>query len=130
MVMVEFGIQLPLFTGARQDRDVAARRAEYEGTLAVREEARREQATRIRTAVARWQGLVRQVARDEAALLPLQRDRSATALAAYRAGAPLGPWLEARQDVVEVELAHLRRTDELGRLWVSLAYLLPTEDMP
>lgn len=130
MVMVEFGIQLPLFTGARQDRDVAARRAEYEGTLAVRDEARREQATRIRTVVARWQGLVRQVARDEAALLPLQRDRSATALAAYRAGAPLGPWLEARQDVVEVELAHLRRTDELGRLWVSLAYLLPTEDMP
>ena len=128
MVMVEFGIQLPLFAGGRQDRDVAARRAEYEGTLAVLEEARREQTARIRTAVARWQALLRQVARDERALLPLQRDRSATALAAFRAGAPVDPWLETRQDEIDAELEHIRRTGELGRLWASLAYLLPAEE--
>lgn len=127
MVMVEFGIQLPLFTGGRQDRDVAARRAEYEGALAALEDARRAQAAWIRAAVARWQALLRQVERDEQGLLPLQRDRSATALAAFRAGASVAPWLEARNDEIESELEHIRRTGELGRLWASLAYLLPTE---
>lgn len=128
MLMVEFGIQLPLFAGERQDRDVAARRADYAGALAVREDARRQLASRIRAGVARWQGLASQVARDETALLPLQRDRSATALAAYRAGAPVGPWLEARRDEIDTLLEHIRRTGELGRRWASLAYLLPMED--
>lgn len=128
MVMVEFGIQLPLFAGGRQDRDVAARRAEYEGALAALEDARREQDARIRSAVARWQALLRQVARDEHALLPLQRDRSATALAAFRAGAPVEPWLEARQDEIDAELEHIRRKGELGRLWAALAYLMPAEE--
>ena len=128
MVMVEFGIQLPLSAAGRQDRDVAARRAEYEGALAALEDARREQAARIRAAVARWQALLRQVARDQDALLPLQRDRSATALASFRAGAPVAAWLEARQDEIDAELEHIRRTGELGRLWASLAYLLPAEE--
>src|SRR3546814_14623348 len=49
MFMLEVGIELPLFTANRQDRGIAARRAEYEAALATREDARREQAARIRT---------------------------------------------------------------------------------
>src|SRR3546814_2849971 len=52
MFMLEFGIELPLFTANRQDRGIAARRAEYEAALATREDARREQAARIRTDLA------------------------------------------------------------------------------
>src|SRR3546814_4109636 len=55
MFMLEFGIELPLFTRNRQDRGVAARQAEYEAALATREDLRRQQAARIRADIARWE---------------------------------------------------------------------------
>ena len=127
MVMLEFGIGLPLFTRNRQDRGIAAREADYEASLATREDLRRQQTARIRVGIAQWQGLKRQVALHEDALLPLARDRSATALAAYRAGAPLRPWLDARRDELEVHLTHAEHLAELGHAWAALAYLLPLE---
>ena len=126
MVMLEFGIGLPLFTRNRQDRGIAAREADYQAALATREDLRRQQVAHIRAGIAQWQGFKRQVALHEDALLPLARDRSATALAAYRAGAPLRPWLDARRDELEVHLAHAEHLAELGRAWAALAYLLPT----
>lgn len=130
MLMLEFGIGLPLITRNRQDRDVAARRAEYEAVLAVREDARRAQATRVRADLARWEALKRQVERDRSALLPLAADRSATALAAYRAGAPIRPWLDARRDQLELVLEHTQRLEALGRTWAALAYLLAEDAQP
>ena len=130
MFMLEFGIGLPLFTRNRQDRDIAARRAEYEAMLAVREDTRRTQAARVRADLARWDALKRQVERDRSALLPLAADRSATALAAYRAGAPIRPWLDARRDQLELVLEHTQRLEALGRTWAALAYLLAEEAQP
>lgn len=127
MFMLEFGIELPLFTANRQDRGIAARRADYEAALAVREDARREQAARIRTDIARWEALKRQVERDRDALLPLAADRSAIALAAYRAGAPIRPWLDARRDELDLVIEHTQRLEALGRTWAALAYLLAGE---
>lgn len=127
MLMLEVAIQLPLFTGNRQDRDVAAREANYQAALASREDARREQMAAIRGQVARWKSLMHQTAREENALLPLLRDRSATALAAYQAGAPVRPWLDARGDELDALIEHARRTGELGRAWAALAFLLLPE---
>lgn len=127
MFMLEFGIQLPLFSADRQDRGIAARRAEYDAALAVREDARREQATRIRADLAQWESLKRQVERDREALLPLASDRSAASLAAYRAGAPIGPWLDARRDQLDLLIEHTQRLETLGRIWAALAYLLAEE---
>lgn len=127
MFMLEFGIELPLFTRNRQDRGVAARQAEYEAALATREDLRRQQAARIRADIARWEGFKRQVARDRNALLPLARDRTATALATYRAGAPVRPWLDARRDEIDILIDHTQRLGALGRAWAALAYLLPQE---
>lgn len=127
MLMLEVVIQLPLFTGNRQDRDVAAREANYQAALASREDARREQMAAIRGQVARWKSLMHQTAREENALLPLLRDRSATALAAYQAGAPVRPWLDARGDELDALIEHARRTGELGRAWAALAFLLLPE---
>ncbi|MGH8085568.1 MAG: TolC family protein [Lysobacter sp.] len=127
MFMLEFGIDLPLFTRNRQDRGIAARQAEYEAALSTREDLRRQQAARIRADIARWEGFKRQVARDRDALLPLARDRTATALAAYRAGAPVRPWLDARRDEIDILIDHTQRLGALGRAWAALAYLLPQE---
>ena len=127
MVMLEFGIGLPLFTRNRQDRGISAREADYQAALATREDLRRQQAARIRAGIAQWQGFKRQVSLYEESLLPLASDRSATALAAYRGGAPLRPWLDARRDELEAHLAHVEHLAELGRAWAALAYLLPQE---
>ncbi|WP_248642672.1 MULTISPECIES: TolC family protein [Thermomonas] len=128
MVMLEFGIGLPLFQRNRQDRGIAAREAHYQAALAMREGVRRQQMARIRAGIAQWQGFKRQVALHEDSLLPLARDRNAITLAAYRAGAPLRPWLDARRDELDVHLAHAEHLAELGRAWVALAYLLPNQE--
>lgn len=128
MLMVEFAIDLPLFTRNRQDRGVAARRAELDAVAAEREDARRVQAERVRKTLAEWEGLKRQVARKESESLPLAHDRAKTALAAYAAGADLQPWLEARRDEIELHIEHARHLSDLGRAWAALAYLLPEEE--
>ncbi len=128
MLMVEFTIDLPLFTRNRQDRGVAARRAELDAVAAEREDARRAQAERVRMTLAEWEGLRRQVVRQETESLPLADDRAKTALAAYAAGGDLQPWLEARRDEIELHVMHARHLGDLGRAWAALAYLLPEEE--
>lgn len=124
MVMVEFSVALPLFTRNRQDRGVAARRAELEAIIAEREDARRAQAGNVQSVLAEWEGLKRQVARLEGESLPLARDRGRTALAAYAAGGDLQPWLDARRDEIQLRIEHARYLAELGRAWAALAYLV------
>lgn len=128
MLMVEFAIDLPLFTRNRQDRGIAARRAELDAVAAEREDARRVQAEAVRKTLAEWEGLKRQVARNETEALPLAQDRAKAALAAYAAGAELQPWLEARRDEIELHIEHARHLGELGRARAALAYLLPEEE--
>lgn len=125
MLSIEFGVALPLFPRNRQDRGVMARQAEYEQALSVKEDERRALVADIDAAMARWEALKRQVALHEQRLLPLAEDRSAVALAAYRAGGELQPWLDARAAELEVHRAHARHLGELGRAWASLAFLIP-----
>ena len=130
MLMVEFAIDLPLFPRNRQDRGVAARRAELDAVAAEREDARRVQTEAVRRTLADWQGLQRQVARKETQSLPLAHDRAKSALAAYAGGGDLQPWLEARRDEIALHIEHARHLGELGRAWAALAYLLPEESTP
>ena len=95
-------MDLPLFTANRQDRGVAARRAELDAVAASHEEARRIQTEAVHHALAEWDGLKRQVARAENELLPLARDRTRTAIASYAAGGALQPWLDAWRDELEL----------------------------
>ncbi|UUS15039.1 TolC family protein [Stenotrophomonas sp. CD2] len=128
MLMVEIAIDLPVFTRNRQDRGIAARRAELDAVAAQREDARRAEAEAVRKTLAEWEGLKRQVARKEAESLPLANDRARVALATYAAGADLQPWLEARRAEIELHVEHARHLSELGRTWAALAYLLPEEE--
>ena len=128
LLMLELSVGLPLFSRNRQDRDIAARRADLDATAAEREDARREQRALLRAALAEWHALDRQIERIERQSLPLARDRSAVALAAYGAGGALEPWLEARRDETELALEHARLLGELGRAWAALAWLLPEEE--
>jgi cobalt-zinc-cadmium efflux system outer membrane protein len=127
MLMVEFRLDLPLFTANRQDRLIAARRAELQAAAAERRDAERAQLEAVRRALADWRGLRGQIDRHETQILPLADDRAEAALAAYGAGGPIQPWLEARRDELEAHLMHVRHLGELAQVWAALAYLLPEE---
>lgn len=130
MLTIEVAVDLPLFPRNRQDRGVAARRAELDAVVAEREDAHRLQTASVRRALADWRGLQGQVTRKETEALPLARDRANTALAAYAGGGDLHPWLQARRDEIELHIEHARQQGELGRAWAALAYLLPEESTP
>lgn len=128
MLMLEFAIDLPLFPRNRQDRDIAARRAELDAVAAEYEDARRSQRAAVRSDLAEWNALKRLVVRIETESLPLARDRARTAMGLYAGGGDLQPWLEARRDEIELRIEYARQQGELGRAWSALAYLLPDEE--
>ena len=125
MLSLEVSIALPVFARQRQDRGVLAREAEYRQALALRDDDRRALVAQVDAAFARWEALKRQVALHETRSLPLAHDRSVAALASYRAGGDLQPWLEARAAELDVSRSHAEHLGELGRAWAELAYLLP-----
>ena len=84
----------------------------------------------MRAKIAQWRALVAQVTLHEQQLLPLASDRTATALASYRGGGALGPWIEARRDELATHLSHVDHLIELGKTWAELAFLLPEGAQP
>ncbi|MGS0997554.1 TolC family protein [Rhodanobacter sp. UC4436_H3] len=130
MVMLEVGVSLPLFTRNRQDRGISARQAQWDAVQADHEDARRAQREAVTRAVAAWQGWGRQIVRYRQTLLPLARDRAKTALAGYRGGGSLQPWLDARRAEIELRLSYADALAARARSWASLAYLLPSEVTP
>lgn len=125
MMMLEVSVGLPLFTRHRQDRDIAARRAERDAVLAEREDARREMREALERQLATWEGLRDERVRYEATLLPLARDRSTVALAGYANGGELQPWIEARRDEIQTRRRAVQLQAELARGWLALDTLLP-----
>jgi outer membrane protein, heavy metal efflux system len=125
MLMLEVGIGLPLFAGNRQDRDVAARRAESDAARADLDDLRRQQRTALERELAQWEGLRRQTEAFRTQLLPLSRDRVALALTGYRSGGPLQAWTSAHHDQTQALLDYARTRAALGASWVRLATLLP-----
>jgi outer membrane protein TolC len=128
MVMLQVGVSLPLFTRNRQDRGISAKQAQRDAVQADHENARRAQREAVTRAVAAWQGLGRQIQRDQQTLLPLDRDRAKTALASFGGGGSLQPWLEARRAEIEERLSYADALAARARLWAALAYLLPQHD--
>jgi outer membrane protein TolC len=68
----------------------------------------------------------RRIERFERTLLPLARERSSAALAAYRGGrGELGPVLDAERAVTETELGLTQVLAERAKAWANLNYLYP-----
>jgi outer membrane protein TolC len=128
MLTLEVGVSLPLFTRNRQDRGISAKQAQRDAVAFAHEDARRAQREAIAKAVAQWQGWGDQLVRYRGTLLPLDRDRAKTALAAYGGGGNLQPWLDARRDEIELRLAYADALAAHAKLWATLAYLIPAEE--
>lgn len=127
MVGVEVSVDLPIFPGNRQDRDISARYADRDAVLAEHEDARRAQHEAVATAIANWMGYGQQARRFKDSLLPLLGDRSRTALALYRGGGSLQPWLDAWRDEIRTRIGYTQALAAWGKTWAELAYLIPDD---
>lgn len=130
MIGIEVGVSLPLFPGNRQDQDISARYAERDAVKDEHEDARRAQREAVAAGLAEWQGDGKQVNTYRDKLLPLAMDRSRTALAAYRGGGSLQPWLEARRDEINTRVTYAKALAAWGTAWAQLAFLIPDQDAP
>lgn len=130
MIGIQVGVSLPIFAGNRQDQDVSARYAERASVAAQHQAARRAQRQVIASQLAAWRGDTTQVHRYDKQLLPLAADRSRTALALYRGGGSLQPWLDARRDEIDTRVAYAQALSAWGQAWAQLAWLLPDQDAP
>lgn len=128
MVSVAVRVDLPLWGEKRQDPLIRARRKQLEQVQAEREDARRMHAAEVQGEIAAWQAGKERVARIERELLPLARERTQTALAAYRGGrGGLDAVLAARANEIETRLMLIQQQSELGRAWAALNFLLGPE---
>ena len=128
MLTVMVSVPLSLWRESRQDRDIASRLAELEQARAMQEDGRRMREAEVRSWIADFETAQRRIARFEAVLLPLARERSAAAQAAYRGGrGELAAVLEAERSIAETELALVQALAERAKAWANLAYLFAPE---
>lgn len=126
MVSVMVSMDLPWQAARRQDRDIASRLAEAEQARAQREEARRAQEAELRGWRADYDAAQSRIERFEKLLLPLARERAATARAAYQgARGELGGVLEAERSTTEAETGLAQAGLERARAWAGLRYTYP-----
>lgn len=124
MLSVMLSFPLSLRREHRQDRDIASRLAEVDQARAIQEEGRRVREAEVRGWIADFDTSARRVARYENVMLPLARERSAAAQAAYRGGGgELGSVLEAERSIAETELGLLQAVAERAKAWANLAFL-------
>lgn len=128
--MVSVNLSVPLQTDRprRQEREVAARRAQAERARAELEEAVRASVAETQALLATWRNTAARLQRYDSTLAPLAADRVQAALAAYRGGGgSLAMALEAGRAELDTRLERLRLEREAARLALQLDYLLAPE---
>jgi outer membrane protein TolC len=131
MVSVNLSVPLQTDRAHRQDREVAARRANLERVQSEREEALRSAVAEAQSTHAALQSARARLSRYDTTLQPLAADRVQAALASYRgAGASLGMVLEARRAELDTRLERLRLEREVTRLAVQLQEMLAADAGP
>lgn len=123
MASAQLELELPFFTGKRQDRLLEARRADLDRAERMLDDARREHESEVRLNAADWQRLQERLARYDADILPPATQRVDAALAAYRSGqGPLAAVLDARRSLVDVRMQRLELELDAARHQAQLQY--------
>lgn len=123
MVSLQVSLDLPVFAGARQDPQIAAKLAERNGLAAEREAMLREHAAELEADLAEHQRLVNAVKRQREVLLPLAEEKVTLALAAWRGGKDtLTEVIAARGERIDAELKAIALDGERRQLAARLHY--------
>jgi len=135
MVSINFSLPLQWDHGKRQDRELAAKLATVEQLRAQREEATRQHLADVQTLLQEWQSNRARITRFDNTQIPLAKERTLAALAAYRGGGgssnggagggTLTAVLEARRMELDTRMERIRLDMETALLWAQLNYLIP-----
>ena len=126
MVSVGFAVPLQINRRDRQNREVAARRAELAQAEAVRADMWRAHTAEAEALLAQWEADRARRDRYQSDILPLAAHRSEAALTAYRGGrGMLTDVLAARRTEIEMRLKALEVEASAARAWATLTYLVP-----
>lgn len=125
MVSAEMRVTLPIFTGSRQNPEIAAKRAQLRKLQAEREAQVRMHTAEVTQQLAGWRTLKTRLANYHDVLLPLAHQRAQLTLAALQTGRENLPLvLEAQAAEVDVQLKAPELRGELGRAWAFLTSLV------
>lgn len=123
LVTLMVGVDLPFFTGNRQDRSSSAARARLAAGTAEQDDHLREATATLISAYRQWWAGAERLARYDDRLLPQSRSRVQSALATYQSGqAPLSTVLEARRSLLEIELMRLDLAFDVARQRLQVQY--------
>jgi len=124
MASLQFTVDLPLFSRYRQDPVVAARRADLRRLEAERQSTLRAYTAELRRMLIEWEQAGAQLDQFDRELLPLARERSRAALAAYRSGAAdLRLAIDALEDEIDLLVERAELANSRGSAWAYLRYL-------
>jgi cobalt-zinc-cadmium efflux system outer membrane protein len=108
MVSLQFTLDLPLFTGTRQDPQIAAKRQELTRVEAQRDAMLRDHTQELDAELAEYEMTTRQFARLREAHLPLAQQKVDYQFASYRGGkADLTAVLSARRELIDERLKEI-----------------------
>lgn len=128
MASLLFTVELPLFVKHRQNPVIAARNAELRRLEADRETSLRAHTAELHKMLVEWEQAGVRLERYDRELLPLARERTAAALAAYRAGSgQFQPALDAFEELIEAAVERAALSEARGRAWAFLRYLEPQQ---
>lgn len=126
MASIGFSVPIQVNRRDRQNREVAARRAELAQSEADREDMRRAHTADVDALLADWEANRTRRDHYRTDSLPLAAHRCEAALAAYRGGRGLlADVLAARRNEIETRLKLIDIEATAARAWVALAYLVP-----
>lgn len=130
MVSLNFSMPLPWDRANRQDREWGAKLAQLDQARAAQDDMRRAYLAELRGTLAAWQSNRARVQRYDEALIPLARQQTDAALAAYRAGSGmLARVLEARRMTIDAQMERQRAALDAARAWAQLNFLNPQGDV-
>ncbi|MGH8716323.1 MAG: TolC family protein [Burkholderiales bacterium] len=122
---VQVGIDLPVFTGKRQDPALASKLSLLDKSRTMKEDAQRVLKADAERSYADWQSSEERLQRFDDSILPQAKNRVNAALAAYQAGrGELNTVLLARRDELEIKLQRLNLAVEAQRAQLQLQYFL------
>ncbi|MDZ4079819.1 MULTISPECIES: TolC family protein [Hydrocarboniphaga] len=129
MAMLQVGIDLPVFTRNRQDRAVAAARAQQEAAAAAIDDASRQLLSEARLNHQDWERLTTRLKSYDEGLLPQSGNRVTASLAGWRSGRGLlRDVIDARRGALELQMARLDLQSDLAMHYIQLSYLGAFED--
>lgn len=130
MVSLNFSMPLPWDRTNRQDREWGAKLAQLDQARAAQDDMQRAYLAELRGTLAAWESNRARVQRYDDVLVPLARQQTEAALAAYRAGSGmLARVLEARRMTIDAQMERQRAALDAARAWAQLNFLNPQGDV-